>query len=394
MAFPVGAAISAGASLLNGIFGGSSQSASNKAYLAGIKATNEANYKIWQEQKEHNKEMFDLENQANRDNWQWQFDLTNEYNSAAAQRQRLEDAGLNPSLMMSGANAGVASSSGIPGAHSSPAPAPQMQAPAQTTPVGLVFSQQTMNGMLQFAQSLNILSQKNERDSMLPLTLSLMGTQDKSSKEQYDIFSKYGEQDAKMRSLILGEEYQRNVQSNYLQGLIRDDVVKEYRANRILAECNAQQAQILNRYVDPQAQVNYAKDIAELALLWSRKDLTDKEAQLKINEMAYTAWKTALAKQEYKFNEDTAELRKAGMVQDNLGKYYEREQKQLNVAMFKRMFGSMFSRAVAENSFFSSSSNVSNYYRYSSGQYNRGVSEFIIGIPKLLQWRVGGYDTY
>ena len=134
-----------------------------------------------------------------------------------------------------------------------------------------------------------------------------------------------------------------------MQGLIRNDVVKEYRANRILAECNVQQAQILNRYVDPQAQVNYAKDIAELALLWSRKDLTDKEAQLKINEMAYTAWKTALAKQEYKFNEDTAELRKAGMVQDNLGKYYDREQKQLNVALFKRTFGSMFKSAISSN---------------------------------------------
>lgn len=383
-----------GSAIVSGLFGGASQGISNKAYLAGIKATNEHNYKIWQEQKEHNKEMFDLENQANRDNWQWQFDLTNEYNSASAQRQRLEDAGLNPSLMMSGANAGVAGSSGLPGAHASPAPAPQMQAPGQTTPAGLVFSQQIMNGMLQFAQSLNTISQKNERDSLLPLSLSLMDTNDKSTKKQYDIFSKYGEQDAKWRSFILGEEYESKVQSNFLQGLIRNDVVKEYRANRILAECNAEQAQILNQYVEPQAQITYAKDIAELALLWSRKDLTDKEAQLKINEMAYTAWKTALAKQEYKFNEDTAELRKAGMVQDNLGKYYDREQKQLNVALFKRTFGSMFARTVAENNFFSDPSNVSNYYRYSSGQYNKGTSEVTFGIPKVLQWKIGNYDSY
>lgn len=36
----------------------------------------------------------------------------NEYNTASSQRQRLEEAGLNPYLMMSGGNAGVASSAG------------------------------------------------------------------------------------------------------------------------------------------------------------------------------------------------------------------------------------------------------------------------------------------
>ena len=36
----------------------------------------------------------------------------NTYNTASAQRSRLEEAGLNPYLMMSGGNAGVASSAG------------------------------------------------------------------------------------------------------------------------------------------------------------------------------------------------------------------------------------------------------------------------------------------
>ena len=37
---------------------------------------------------------------------------SNEYNSASAQRQRLEEAGLNPYLMMNGGSAGVAQPSG------------------------------------------------------------------------------------------------------------------------------------------------------------------------------------------------------------------------------------------------------------------------------------------
>ncbi len=36
----------------------------------------------------------------------------NEYNTASAQRARLEEAGLNPYLMMSGGSAGVAGSAG------------------------------------------------------------------------------------------------------------------------------------------------------------------------------------------------------------------------------------------------------------------------------------------
>ena len=46
---------------------------------------------------------------------QFQLDMwnrTNEYNSASAQRSRLEDAGLNPYLMMNGGSAGTAQSSG------------------------------------------------------------------------------------------------------------------------------------------------------------------------------------------------------------------------------------------------------------------------------------------
>lgn len=45
--------------------------------------------------------------------FQWEmFNATNQYNTASAQRQRLEEAGLNPYLMMNGGSAGTAQSSG------------------------------------------------------------------------------------------------------------------------------------------------------------------------------------------------------------------------------------------------------------------------------------------
>lgn len=50
------------------------------------------------------------EAQKNRDFQKQMFDATNEWNSASAQRSRLEAAGLNPYLMLDGGNAGTASS--------------------------------------------------------------------------------------------------------------------------------------------------------------------------------------------------------------------------------------------------------------------------------------------
>lgn len=78
-------------SLLGGLLGNASADKAAQAQLQATRETNAMNYKIWQEQME--------------------------YNSASAQRKRLQDAGLNPYLMMDGGNAGVMQS------------APQMQTP-------------------------------------------------------------------------------------------------------------------------------------------------------------------------------------------------------------------------------------------------------------------------
>ena len=87
------AAIAAGASIIGSLFGGSN-----------TKSTNKTNLKIAQMNNEYNKAMFDQQIQYNWDMW----NAENAYNTASAQRQRLEDAGLNPYLMMSGGDAGVA----------------------------------------------------------------------------------------------------------------------------------------------------------------------------------------------------------------------------------------------------------------------------------------------
>ena len=94
----------------------------NETNAANVAATNKANFEIAQMSNEYNQQMLERQIEQEWDMWNAQ----NEYNSASSQRQRLEDAGLNPYLMMDGGSAGTASGMTSPAAQ--PAVVPQMQA--------------------------------------------------------------------------------------------------------------------------------------------------------------------------------------------------------------------------------------------------------------------------
>ena len=96
--------------------------------LIGGVMSNKANMKINQMNNEFNERMLNKQLSFQRNMWE----ANNEYNSAANQRKRLEEAGLNPYLMMSGGNAGTAS--GMSGATASAAnPIPMQNVGAAAT---------------------------------------------------------------------------------------------------------------------------------------------------------------------------------------------------------------------------------------------------------------------
>ena len=71
-----------------------------------VKLTNQTNKEIAQMNNDYNYKMFQEQQQYNWDMW----NAENEYNSASNQRKRLEEAGLNPYIMMDGGSAGTATS--------------------------------------------------------------------------------------------------------------------------------------------------------------------------------------------------------------------------------------------------------------------------------------------
>lgn len=95
-------------SIAGGLLGLGSSAMQNSQNRQNVQETNRMNYKINQMNNQFNERMA-----IQQRNWQENmWNKENAYNTASAQRQRLEEAGLNPYLMMNGGSAGVASSAG------------------------------------------------------------------------------------------------------------------------------------------------------------------------------------------------------------------------------------------------------------------------------------------
>lgn len=95
-------------SITGGLLGIGSSVIQNSQNRQNVRETNQMNYKINQMNNQFNERMA-----IQQRNWQENmWNKENAYNTASAQRQRLEEAGLNPYLMMNGASAGVAQSAG------------------------------------------------------------------------------------------------------------------------------------------------------------------------------------------------------------------------------------------------------------------------------------------
>ena len=147
-------------SIAGGLFGVGSSLFQNSQNRQNVRETNQMNYKINQMNNQFNERMA----MQQRDFQERMWRNENAYNTPSAQRQRLQEAGLNPYLMMNGGSAGTAQSVGT-GATASSAGTAVMQ-PFQADfsgiqqAIGSVFQSQVRQ-----AQVSQLQGQKNLADA-------------------------------------------------------------------------------------------------------------------------------------------------------------------------------------------------------------------------------------
>lgn len=230
----IGAAIGAAGSLASGVvnaIGNNRQGSKNRKHQL--------------EMQRIQNEWASSESQKSRDFAQSMFDATNEWNSAKNQRSRLEEAGLNPYLMMNGGSAGssqstsASASSGASGSGGSP---------YQYTPTNMV------GDVASFAGAMKSLSDAR-KSGMESDLLGKYGDSDYSSRianTDADTYFKQRQSDvatAQKANLLLSAEAQQ-VMNMYLPqekqialstlgsqywNMIRDGSIKEEQAKNLLA---------------------------------------------------------------------------------------------------------------------------------------------------------------
>lgn len=296
---PLAAAITGGFGLLNGAVSAVGQKYAADRYLEGVQQTNEQNYKIWQEQQQHNLDMFNVQNDANVRNWQNQFDQTNAYNTALAQRQRLEEAGINPAMMMQGGNAGVASSSGIPTATAQPANAPQMQAPGFVESPLVAFAQTAIQSLQGISQALKFNAEtRTEEATRDPIVERIISEKEKNVSEKVLNLAKVGTEHynkyfraLETREKELEIEYNEKTLETRVQ--LQDQILQHTIQQRIGQQLSNEAQAIINEFLPAQQQANVALTTYNALKAYYEGQLTKEEVVTEVKKQILIGAQTA-----------------------------------------------------------------------------------------------------
>ena len=233
-------------SIAGGLFGIGSSAIQNSQNRQNIRETNQMNYKINQMNNQFNERMAMQQRDFQENMW----NKENEYNTASAQRQRLEEAGLNPYLMMNGGSAGTAQSVGT-GASASSAGSAVMQ-PFQADysgvqqAIGSVFQSQ-----VQQAQVSQLQGQKNLADAQAMQALSNVDWS-KMTKETREYLKATG-----LARAQLG--YSKEMQE--LDNMAFAGRLLQAQGTTQLLDAEAKT--VLNKYLDQQQQADLSAKAAE-----------------------------------------------------------------------------------------------------------------------------------
>lgn len=300
----VGSAIGAGASLIGGAGSTAAQNAANKEIAQMNNAFNE---KMFDKQVAYNKEMYQQQlgdqwkfyNDAKQNSWDLYNDQK-EYNSASAQRERLEAAGLNPYLMMNGGSAGVAQGGSSP---SGAAPSAQGVTPPTATPYSADYSGITAG----LGRAIDVLSSMPDR-KVKEAQADNLRIEGKyiAGKAMAQILQMKTEAKTKEARLALDKliaDFDNNLKVSNMS--VNEQNIAESKARTQLAVTeNLMRKQELSFL--PQAQkLQLAQGAADIAFRYSQKNLTDKQARHEVEKLAETVVRANGQALQNQFDADT-----------------------------------------------------------------------------------------
>lgn len=259
-------------SIAGGLFGVGSSMVQNSQNRQNVRETNQMNYKINQLNNQFNERMA-----IEQRNWQENmWNKENTYNTASAQRQRLEEAGLNPYLMMNGGSAGVSQSAGTGAAASSSGSAVMQPFQADYTGVGSSIGNIFQYELMQSEKS-QLQGARQLADAKAMETLSNIdwGRLTDETRE-------YLKSTGLSRAQLGYAKEQQEVDNMAMAGL----VMRAQRAGMLL---DNEAKGILNKYLDQQQQLDLNVKAADYYQRMSAGYLSYAEAKKALAEEALAA---------------------------------------------------------------------------------------------------------
>lgn len=304
----IGAGVSAAGAIGSSI-------ASNKGNANIAQQSNAFNEKMLQKQMDYNTQMYQQQlgdqwrfyNDAKQNSWDM-FNATNEYNSASAQRERLEAAGLNPYLMMSGGNAGTATAqSSAQGS----APSAQGVTPPTATPYSADYS-----GIAQgLGLAMDQVLREPERDVKRAEADNLrIEGKYKAAKMIAEIVQMRTQAKTQEGRLALDKLiYSMNKDLASSQMAVNDQNIANMQAQNKLINVQTLLADKQLSWMDAQMKMDLAQKTADIQLKYAQGALTRKQVDHEIAKIAETEVRTSLGIQE----QTTNVLKQQGMRQEN-----------------------------------------------------------------------------
>lgn len=292
---------------------------SNKSNSSIAQSSNEFNEKMLDKQMAYNTKMY---NQQLGDQWNFYNDAKQnawdvaEYNSAPAQRQRLEAAGLNPYLMMSGGTAGAAQSSGAATSPSAQGVTPPTSAPYTADYSGIA---QALGDMVDRIQS------EPDRNKIRAETDNLRIEGKYKAAEAIARIANIKASTHTMKGRLALDKliYSIDKDLKSSQMAVNSQNIANMRAEEKFKNVQTLMADKQLSFMDANQKIDLAQKAADIQLRLAQGKLTRNQAEHEIKKMAETEVRTSLGveqitsqqlsnqaqRQENRFNADTYKTR-------------------------------------------------------------------------------------